>query len=69
MAVPTHRRLLWRRRLEAGLHIVAPVLDLVLAAGDRVSRVAGRGEPDPEPPRRMPGPPERPPLTGGADRP
>jgi hypothetical protein len=67
MAALTRRRLLWRRRVEAGLHLVAPVLDLVLAAGDRVSRVAGRGEPEPEPPRRMPGAPERPPLTGGPD--
>ena len=34
------------------LRLAAPVLDLVLAVGDRVSRVAGRDEPEPEPPRR-----------------
>jgi hypothetical protein len=40
-----------RRRIEGVISIVAPVLDLVLYAGDRVSRVAGRNDVDPEPPR------------------
>jgi hypothetical protein len=39
-------QLLWRGRIEAGLRIVAPALDLVLAAGDRVSRAVDREEPD-----------------------
>jgi hypothetical protein len=48
---------------------MAPALDLLLFAGDRVSRVAGRNEIDPEPARRtmgsgsartpIGGPPER----------
>jgi hypothetical protein len=47
-----------RRRLESLIRLAAPVLDLVLFAGDRASRVAGRNEIGPEPPRRtgLPGP-------------
>ena len=40
------------RRIEALIRVAAPALDLVLFAGDRVSRVAGRNQIDPEPPRR-----------------
>lgn len=36
----------WRGRIETGLRVVAPVLDLVLAAGDRISRVVDREEPE-----------------------
>jgi hypothetical protein len=42
-----------RSRVEALIGLAAPVLDLVLMAGDRVSRVAGRNDIDPEPPRRL----------------
>jgi hypothetical protein len=42
-----------RRRIEAVIGTVAPVLDVVLFAGDRLSRVAGRNDVDPEPPRRL----------------
>ena len=59
MAVRTPGQLAWRRRVEAGIRLAAPALDLVLFVGDRVSRVAGRGDPEPEPPRRMSRPPER----------
>jgi hypothetical protein len=41
------------RRIESLLRLVAPALDLLLYAGDRASRVAGRNEIGPEPPRRM----------------
>jgi hypothetical protein len=57
------------RRVEALIRVVAPALDLLLFAGDRLSRVAGRNEIDPEPARRtmgagsvrtpIGGPPER----------
>jgi len=40
-----------RRRVETVIGFAAPVLDLLLFAGERVSRVAGRNDPDPEPPR------------------
>jgi hypothetical protein len=46
-------QLLLRRRIEGVIGAVAPLLDLVLFAGDRVSRVAGRNDIDPEPPRRL----------------
>jgi hypothetical protein len=42
-----------RRRIEAVIGTAAPLLDLLLFAGDRVSRVAGRNDIDPEPPRRL----------------
>jgi hypothetical protein len=41
-----------RRRIERLIGLAAPVLDLLLFAGDRVSRVAGRNEIAPEPARR-----------------
>jgi hypothetical protein len=42
---PTPQQQLRRRRFEALIGLAAPVLDLVLATGDRVSRVVG-GEDD-----------------------
>jgi hypothetical protein len=39
-------QLRWRGRIEAGLHLAAPFLDLVLAAGDRLSRAVDREEPE-----------------------
>ena len=68
MAVRTPSQLAWRRRIETGIGLAAPLLDLVLAVGDRVSRVAGRGEPEPEPPRRITGAADRPPLGSGPGR-
>jgi hypothetical protein len=35
----------WRGRIEAGLRVVGPLLDLVLAVGDRISRVLERDDP------------------------
>jgi hypothetical protein len=40
-------QLRWRGRIETGLRFAAPVLDLVLAAGDRLSRVVDRDDPEP----------------------
>jgi hypothetical protein len=60
VAYRTPGQLALRARIEALIGVVAPVLDLVLFAGDRVARVAGRNDIDPEPPRRIAGsPPER----------
>jgi hypothetical protein len=47
----TPEQLANRRRVETVIGFVAPALDLVLLAGEQVSRVAGRNDPDPEPPR------------------
>jgi hypothetical protein len=49
----TPRQITRRRRIEALIGVAAPVLDIVLFAGDRVARVAGRNDIDPEPPRRL----------------
>ena len=39
--------------METLIGLVAPLLDVVLYAGDRVARVAGRNDIDPDPPRRL----------------
>ena len=41
---PTPTQLAWRGRIEAMLHLAAPALDLVLAVGDRFSRIVERDE-------------------------
>jgi len=41
---PTPTQLAWRRRIEAGLRLAAPGLDLLLAAGDRLSRAVERDD-------------------------
>jgi hypothetical protein len=68
MAFRTPQQLAARRRIEQGIALAAPFLDVVLAVGDRVSRVTGRGQIDPEPPRRPLDAPSRTPLGGGPDR-
>jgi len=47
----TQRQLANRRRIEGAIGLAAPLLDVLLYAGDRLSRVAGRNDVDPEPPR------------------
>lgn len=37
---PSQQR--WRGRVEAGIRLVAPLLDVVLAVGDRISRAVDR---------------------------
>ena len=51
MAHRSARQLARRRQVERLIALAAPALDLLLYAGDRVSRVAGRNEIAPEPPR------------------
>ncbi|HET6507168.1 MAG TPA: hypothetical protein VFG42_10280 [Baekduia sp.] len=46
MAQLSHSQLIWRGRIETGLRFAAPVLDLVLAAGDRIARTVDREEPE-----------------------
>lgn len=54
VATPTSSQLQWRRRVEAVLRVVEPGLNLLLAAGDRLSRVADREGLDARPlPRRV----------------
>jgi hypothetical protein len=40
-----------RARIETGIGLAAPLLDLLLAAGDRISRIIGREEADHTPVR------------------
>jgi hypothetical protein len=47
----TPRQLANRRRVEGLIGLAAPLLDVVLFAGERLSRIAGRNDVDPEPPR------------------
>ncbi len=66
VATPTPSQLQWRRRLEAVLRVVEPGLNLLLAAGDRLSRVADRdGLDTPPPPRRVDQPRQPPRVTAG----
>jgi hypothetical protein len=68
MAVRTPQQLATRRRIERGIALAAPFLDVVLAVGERVSRVAGRGQIEPEPPRRRLSAGARTPIGGEPDR-
>ena len=40
-----------RRRVESMIRVMAPALDLVLAAGDRISRIVEREDVEDYPPR------------------
>lgn len=66
MAQLSSSQLIWRGRIESGLRLVAPALDLVLAAGDRLSRAVDREEPDLLMPGRLGHDPQRS-LTDGRD--
>jgi len=52
VAPPTPTQLAWRARIEYALRIAAPFLDLLLAAGDRLSRAVDRDALDTPPPAR-----------------
>jgi hypothetical protein len=68
MAVRSPTQRANRARIETLIRLAAPALDLVLAAGERLSRVAGRDQIDPEPSRRSLRAEVRTPLGGGPDR-
>jgi hypothetical protein len=53
VAYRTPSQLNRQKQIETLIAVAAPVLDLVLAVGEQVSRVAGRNEIDPVPPRRI----------------
>lgn len=70
MAPPTPAQLRARARIEFVLRLAEPGLNLLLAAGDRVSRVVDRREDDPIPAIRFPNevrplPPGPPARTSG----
>lgn len=51
----TPNQLVWRRRIEAGLRVAEPGLNLLLTAGDRLSRWVDRNQPDTYVPARRVG--------------
>jgi hypothetical protein len=63
MAVRNAQQLIVRERIERGIRFAAPVLDVVLIIGERVSRIAGRNDFEPEPARHPPRP-----SLGGSPR-
>ena len=60
MAPLTPSQLRTRRRFESLIRLMAPALDVVLAVGDRVSRIVERDDPEYYPPRVARGPNETP---------
>jgi hypothetical protein len=56
MAPLTPGQLQTRRRVERLIRLMAPALDVVLAVGERVSRVVERDDPEYYPPRVARGP-------------
>ena len=64
MAYRTPGQLALQRRIERLISLAAPALDLVLFAGEQVSRVAGRNEVAPDPPRRLGARDARTPIGG-----
>jgi hypothetical protein len=56
MAPLTPDQLRLRNRVETVIRLMAPALDLVLAVGERVSRVVERDDPEYYPPRVARGP-------------
>jgi hypothetical protein len=64
----TPQQRIWRARVETAIRLAAPVLDLVLSVGDRVSRTLAPGDSD-HYPIRAPGEPfELGPVPGGGER-
>ncbi len=58
---PSPNQLVWRRRIESGLRVAEPGLNVLLIVGDRFSRWVDRGTPESYVPARRvaaePGPP------------
>jgi hypothetical protein len=69
MAAPSPTQLAWRGRIEAVLRVVGPGLDLLLAAGDRLSRIADRADDDQPAPAVPLTTPSAPPAVGPGPRP
>jgi hypothetical protein len=61
MSPITPEQLRTRRRVETVIRLMAPALDLVLAAGDRLSRIVERDDPEYYPPRVSQAPETEPP--------
>jgi hypothetical protein len=55
MAPPSSRQLAARHRVEQALRVAGPALDVLLLAGDRLSRMVDRSDDEPLPAIRYPG--------------
>ena len=69
MAHRSQAQLAVTRRIEGAIRLAAPLLDVVLFAGEQLSRVAGRNQVDPDPPRRLGAPGARTWIGGPPTRP
>ena len=69
MAGLTPDQLRTRRRVESVIRLMAPALDVLLAVGDRVSRIVERDDPEYYPPRVERGGEGAPKPVDGAPRP
>jgi hypothetical protein len=67
VAPPTPTQLAWRGRIEALIRVAQPMLDLVLGAGERLSRIVERDDLDWTPPRPVSAP-GAPPQVGAGRR-
>jgi hypothetical protein len=63
MAPLTAQQQAWRARVERLIALMEPGLDLVLAIGERISRIAEPEDRDYSPPRRLRAEPQRPAVT------
>lgn len=68
MAHLSPTQLAWRDRIEAVLRLAAPALDLVLAAGDRLSRIVERDALDAGPEFTPTGSPRRRAVGAGPEQ-
>ncbi|MDX6640265.1 MAG: hypothetical protein QOF12_1276 [Solirubrobacteraceae bacterium] len=68
MAPPSPTQLAWRGRIETMIRLAQPALDLVLAAGERVSRIVEPEDLDWTPPRSVSAPTAPPQVGAGPAR-
>jgi hypothetical protein len=68
VAPPSPTQLAWRGRIETLIRLAQPALDLVLAAGERVSRIVEPEDLDWTPPRSVSAPPPPPQVGAGPAR-
>jgi hypothetical protein len=67
VAPPSPTQLAWRGRIEALIRLAQPGLDLLLATGERLSRIVEPEDLDWTPPRSVAAPAAPPRVAAGAD--
>jgi hypothetical protein len=66
VAPPSPTQLAWRGRIEALIRLAQPALDVMLAAGERLSRIVEPEDVDWTPPRSVTAPAPPPRVGAGA---